>query len=288
MITEDIATYFSNTLYVGDHTGVLGKLLLPNRFWTESQISSIVFEECIASQTSKNMELFPGYTPLASLFFEDGYNGASGGRGGCCLPSQSIAIGDVIIYIDLYYSGDGSIQNIDPGLTTTISVTISDITINGGFGNSPDGRLVLAQDTGNGPGIASLIQTELDNYFVGNLGNPMNVFMSAEASPEYAFEYALGQYDVNVFNGLKLTIRKNDPINPGGGPYLVKAVLRDNFATSQFMLPAYIKTSAFGFSGPLLGNWTCLGLDYLSNPAQEYQQNLPFPYRGFSYGAIPY
>jgi hypothetical protein len=225
------------------------------------------------------MELAIGYLPQATLFGLDGYNGASGGKGGCCLPSSNLAGGDIDLYIDIYYSPDGSIDQIDPGQTYTITVPISNPTINGGNGNSPDSRLILAQDTGSGDGIATLIQTELDAYFISYLGNPFNNYIQASAAPEYAYQYTFGNYDVNVFNGLKLTMLANNPF--GGPPFIAKVGLRDSFAVNT-PIP-YKKTAAFGTVSAYSGIWTCFYYSDLANPYQTTLTSYPGPMRGFSY-----
>jgi len=289
MLAGDISTFFNDTAYLGDGFGNLSALSQPPRYWTPNQISSIIFETSMASQTSKSLELFTTYQPLASIFGEDGYMGLSGGMGGCCLPAFNLCGAPVTLFLNLEYSPGGQIQSIDPGLTVTIPVVVSDSLINGGNGNSPDGRLVLAQDTSGGTGFASMIQSELDDYFINVLGHPTNDFVKAEASPDYAYKYASSSYDVNVFNGLKITIMRNDPsdpLNPGIPPYLVRITLSDNFST--FPLPTYNQTKAFGTSGVSPGNWTCFAYDYVANPAQLYRPDLPFPYRGFTYGPVPY
>lgn len=289
MLPGDVSTYFDQTIYVGDYTSVLSSLTLPDRYWTTDQIDSLVFESAIATQTSKNLEMFPGFLPLATIFGEDGNYGLDGGVGGCCLPCFNIA-GDVVeLQLDIQYSPSGSLQGIDPGYTYTLNIIISDNTINGGQGNSTDARLVLAQDTGAGSGIATLMQAALDDYFINILGNPSNDFVTVDASPDYAYQFSKGSYSVDTFNGLKISILKNSPINPVGGPYLVKIDLKDTFGSKFAMNAPYNKTSAFGVRNPFYpGNWTCMGFDYLCNPAQDYNQSLPVPYRGFSYGNINY
>ena len=278
MLPSDIINYFSGHLYFGDISNGLDPLLTL-RGWTESQVLDLVFSTSVASQTSKSMELAIGYLPQATLFGLDGYNGASGGKGGCCLPSSNLAGGDIDLYIDIYYSPDGSIDQIDPGQTYTITVPISNPTINGGNGNSPDSRLILAQDTGSGDGIATLIQTELDAYFISYLGNPFNNYIQASAAPEYAYQYTFGNYDVNVFNGLKLTMLANNPF--GGPPFIAKVGLRDSFAVNT-PIP-YKKTAAFGTVSAYSGIWTCFYYSDLANPYQTTLTSYPGPMRGFSY-----
>ena len=278
MLPSDIINYFSGHLYFGDISNGLDPLLTL-RGWTESQVLDLVFSTSVASQTSKSMELAIGYLPQATLFGLDGYNGASGGKGGCCLPSSNLAGGDIDLYIDIYYSPDGSIDQIDPGQTYTITVPISNPTINGGNGNSPDSRLILAQDTGSGDGIATLIQTELDAYFISYLGNPFNNYIQASAAPEYAYQYTFRNYDVNVFNGLKLTMLANNPF--GGPPFIAKVGLRDSFAVNT-PIP-YKKTAAFGTVSAYSGIWTCFYYSDLANPYQTTLTSYPGPMRGFSY-----
>ena len=279
MLPSDIIDYFSGHLYFGDINNGLSGLLKPQRGWTESQVFDLVFSTSVANQTSKSMELAFGYLPQATLFGFDGYNGASGGKGGCCLPSSNVAGGNIDIYIDIYYSPDGSIDQIDPGQTYTIIVPISNPSINGGNGNSPDARLILAQDTISDTGIATKIQAGLDDYFINVLSKPLNTYIQASASPEYAYQYSFANYDVDVFNGLKLTILANNPLD--AAPYIAKVGLRDSLAANTMM--PYSKTAAFGTVSAYTGIWTCFYYDYLANPYQASLTSYTRPVRGFSY-----
>ena len=279
MLPGDINTYFSNVIYLGDVYQALAELAKPPRSWTESQIFDLFFETSVATQTSKSLELDFTLTPLASSFGFDGYNGLSGGHGGCCLPSRLVAGGDIIITVNFYYSNDGSINGIDPGQTDTINITISDATINGGMGNSPDNLVVLAQDTANGDGIATLMQAAFDDYFVNTLGNVSNTFVQASASPDYAYRADSMTYDINVFNGLKITIISNQA-KASIGFSLVKMEFTDNFIN---LGPGYKNTSAFGPSPLPQGNWTCFYYNYIANPYQVIDTGFNRPKRGFSY-----
>ena len=135
MLPGDLGTYFNKIFYFADIQGY-GKSLIDNRYWTSTQVSSLIFNEfSIGYQSSKALEVafYSGEYPVAYESELDGAGGASGGYGGACLPSASYVSGTVKLYLTVRFStGFPCINNIESGYDITVEVTISDISIAGG------------------------------------------------------------------------------------------------------------------------------------------------------------
>lgn len=269
MIPGDLGTYFNNVFYFTD-SFTYAKTLEVDRSWTSGQIDDLIFNDTsIGYQSSKGLELAVSTLqyPAAYILGLDGAAGASGGFGGACLPSASFAgTPTVELYLTLKYSPSGSINDIDPGFDVGITGIVSDLSIFGGIGNCPDGTLTVAQDTGLGDGIATII-----NSAISTAGYSSNVV--ASASPDYAWLYNSGLYDPEAFNGLKISI-----INRGSvPPYLVAVDLSDNgpWGMSPF----------FGFPNSTgTSNWLSFNSNRIANPYQISNITYPAPVRGWYFG----
>jgi len=274
MLPGDLTAYFNNIFYFADIQGY-GKSLVSNRYWTSTQVSNLIFNEfSIGYQSSKALEVafYSGEYPVAYESELDGAGGASGGYGGACLPSASYVSGTVTLYLTLRFSTvSPCINNIESGYDMTVDVTISDILISGGVGNSPDGTLVFMQDTGAGLGVASLINAAL----VSN-GNGFENNIVASASPDYAWMYNIGLVDPNTFNGLKISIIDNDW--GGSGLFIAAVDLSDNGPwAGRRGVPT---TATIGKT-----NWISFNTNRIANPYQIANPGSTGPVRGWYFGA---
>jgi hypothetical protein len=269
MIPGDLGTYFSHIFYFADVLGY-GESIKVNRYWNNNLVNSLIFNETsFGYQSSRALELSLslGNAPTAYIMGLDGANGLSGGTGGACLPS-SVFSGSlpIVLYLTVKFSHSGSIDTIDPSLDVIISVLVSDISINFGQGNSPDGNLVFMQDTPGGTGVATAINNALIAY-----GYDSNIV--ASASPDYAWASESGWYDVNTFNGLKIAIIDRG-IFP---PYIAAVDLSDNGPWPS--APYFGVPNVTGSS-----NWISFNTNRIANP---YQLNFTFeiqPKRGWEFG----
>ena len=271
MLPGDLGTYFNKIFYFADIQGY-GKSLIDNRYWTSTQVSSLIFNEfSIGYQSSKALEVafYSGEYPVAYESELDGAGGASGGYGGACLPSASYVSGTVKLYLTVRFStGFPCINNIESGYDITVEVTISDA---GGVGNSPDGTLIFMQDTGAGSGVASLINAAL----VSN-GNLLENNIVASASPDYAWMYNIGLVDPNTFNGLKISIIDNDWL--GSGLFIAAVDLSDNGPwAGRRGVPT---TATIGKT-----NWISFNTNRIANPYQIANPGSTGPVRGWYFGA---
>ena len=267
MIPGDLGTYFSNIFYFADTNGY-DKSLVTNRYWSNQQVQDLIFNEAsIGYQSSRALELnISGLAvPAAYGAGLDGATGMSGGKGGACLPSsQFISSSSIELYLTIKFSNTGTINTIDAGQDVVISVVISS---GGSTGNSPDGNLVVMQDTTTGSmdGVATII-----NNAITSAGYSSNIV--ASASSDYAWASNLGTYDPNAFNGLKISI-----IDRGVGPYIVAVDLSDNGPWSPYSYPG-TPTS------PGISNWISFNTNRIANPYQTVYTSADTPVRGWYFG----
>jgi hypothetical protein len=270
MIPGDLRNYFNYVFYFAD-VFAYGKSMKVNRYWTGNLVDSLIFNETsFGYQSSRSLELSIAYgdAPTAYIVGLDGANGASGGTGGACLPSSSfIGFPSIEINLTIKFSNDGSINSINPSLDVLVNVIVSDMSINAGQGNSPDGNLVFMQDTPAGTGVATAINDAL--ILAGYDSN-----IVAYASPDYAWASESGWYDSNTFNGLKIAI-----IDRGGSPPYITAVdLSDNGPWPPYMTYPGVP-STVGRT-----NWISFNTNRIANP---YQLNITSdnqPKRGWDFG----
>ena len=277
MLPGDLGTYFNNIFYFADIQGY-GKSLVNNRYWTSTQVSNLIFNEfSIGYQSSKALEVafYSGEYPVAYAAELDGAGGAGGGYGGACLPSAALVGGTVKLYLTVRFStGFPCINNIEYGYDITVEVTISDISIAGGVGNSPDGTLVFMQNTGAGSGVASLINAALvsdPNLLENNI--------VASASPDYAWMYNIGLVDPNTFNGLKISIIDND--YQGSGLFIAAVDLSDNGPWAPYTFWPGVPVAG----NPGKTNWISFNTNRIANPYQIANPGSTGPVRGWYFGA---
>ena len=276
MIPGDLKIYFSYVFYFAD-VFAYGKSMTANRYWTNDLVDALIFNETsFGYQSSRALELSiaNGNAPAAYAIGLDGANGASGGLGGACLPSASSSgVPTIELYLTIKFSGNGSIDDIDPSLDVEILVVVSDISsISAGQGNSPDGRLVFMQDTPAGTGVATAINSAI-------IGSGYDSNIVASASPDYAWASGLAgalSYDANTFNGLKIAIidRGSTP------PYITAVVLSDNGPWLPY-------TSYPGVPDPIGSinfNWISFNTNIIANPYQLSATSDPQPKRGWEFG----
>lgn len=254
--------------YFADTYNQLSNLYPPSsREWTPNDVSELVFNDLsFATQTSRSLELSSTGQPAAYYLGIDGSFGASGGKGGCCLPSIAVTGVDVILYFTFYYSTDGSISGINS--SSEYSVVISDYSINSGFGNSLDGEWVLACDTPSGDGIATLINNML-------AANSLSSYIEASASPTYAWKANSSLYYTETFQGLRLSIK-----DMGIGPYLCKVSVSSNYSQWPGALST-IPESGINGSVPNV-NWLGWYKSDIMNPSQ-FTDSQSFPKRGWEF-----
>ena len=259
MIPNDLGTYFNNVFYFND-VFAYAKNLETVRYWSPSQITSLIFNDTsVGYQSSKSSELYPAALPAAYLMGLDGIGGFN--PGGPCLPSATfIGSGTIEIYLTLKFSPTGSIDQIDPGLDVVINVLISS-----GPGNSPDTNLVVAQDTGGGSGIATLINDAITTAGYSS-------YVVASASPDYAWNYDSMTYDTSLFNGLKIAI-----IDRGTAPYLVAVDLSDNGPWTPYPYEGFPT-----ITGSI--TWLAFNTNRVANPYQIKDPFYDTPVRGWYFG----
>jgi hypothetical protein len=258
MIPNDLLDYFFGVFYFAD-TGGYGKNLTNIRFWTPPQVEALIFNEVsIGYQTSRASELFDAALPAAYFMGLDGIGGFN--PGGPCLPSANFIGTPIEIYLTLRYSTSGNITGIDPGLDVVIPVLVSS-----GSGNTPDGNLMVAQDTPGGVGIASLI-----NNAIMTAG--YDPYIVASASPDYSWLSNSGLYDISLFNGLKIAIIDRDT-----GPYLVAVDLSDNGPWIPYPYEGF-PTSTGNIT------WLSFNTNRVANPYQTNYTDSIEPVRGWFFG----
>ncbi len=266
MLPGDIGTYFGNAFNFADVLSVT-KPLVDDRYWTVSDVESIVFNDTsVASQSSRSLEIANASLIFPAAFkvsVDGGYTGVPTGRGGICLPASTFTVGgpEIHLFFNIEYSSTGSISTINPALTHQVDIPIS----MGSPGNTPDGNLITAQDSAYGTfyGIASLINMELTNQ--GYSG-----YIQADASPEYA--WGRGQnnmgtwYNPNEFQGLKISILDRGPTGPSN-QLITRITITDNGPWAVNSDPAS-SFYATGLTGGLTANWLGFYNDYIANPWQ--------------------
>jgi hypothetical protein len=275
MIPGDLADYFFNVFYFAD-VFAYGKSMTVNRYWTDALVDSLIFNETsFGYQSSRALELSiaNGNAPTAYKEGLDGAGGASGGLGGACLPAAVFTgFPTVELNLTIRFSNNGDIDSINPSLDVVVNVIVSDLTISGGQGNSPDGQLVFMQDTPAGDGVATSINNALTA-----LGYDSNII--AFASPDYAWASGLPgplAYDVNTFNGLKIAIIDRGSTNP----YITAVDLSDNGPW-----PPYINYPGVPNPiGTINSNWISFNTDRIANPYQLNVTSDPQPKRGWEFG----
>lgn len=268
MIPGDLGTYFSNVFYFADVFAYANSMVV-NRYWTNNLVTDLIFnEKSFGYQSSRSLELSiaNGDAPTAYIVGLDGSGGASGGVGGACLPSAaSVGTGTIELNLTIKF-GRGDINTIDPNLDVVVNVVVSDISVSSGAGNSPDGRLVLMQDTALGTGVASAINNAL-------IAAGYNSNIVAEASPDYAWASDSGFYDTNTFNGLKISI-----IDRGSDEIVIVAVdLSDNGPWKPWEYPGV--PDKIGRT-----NWISFNTNRIANPYQLKFTSDPQPKRGWDFG----
>jgi hypothetical protein len=270
MKTGDLGTYFSNVFYFAD-VFAYGKSMVVNRYWTNDLVDSLIFNETsFGYQSSRALELsIPfGDGPTAYIVGLDGAGGLSGGIGGACLPSAFYAASPTVeLYLTIKFSILGDIDTINPLLDVQIPVVVSDKSVAGVTGNSPDGNLVFMQNTPGGTGVATSINNALIAF-----GYDSNIV--ASASPDYAWASGSGLYDENTFNGLKIAI-----IDRGSSPPYITAVdLSDN--------GPWAPNINFPGVPNMIGrtNWISFNTNRIANPYQLNITSDPQPKRGWEFG----
>ena len=272
MIPGDLKVYFSYVFYFAD-VFAYGKLMATTRYWTDALVDALIFNETsFGYQSSRALELSiaNGNAPAAFAIGLDGATGASGAVGGACLPSAKLTGTDTVeLYLTIKFSGNGSIDDINPLLDVIVPVVVSDKLVAGGLGNSPDGSLVFMQNTPGGTGVATSINNALIAF-----GYNSNIV--ASASPDYAWAAGSGLYDTNTFNGLKIAI-----IDRGSTPPYITAVdLSDNGPWLPY-------TSYPGVPNPIGSinfNWISFNTNRIANPYQLSATSDPQPKRGWEFG----
>jgi hypothetical protein len=137
--------------------------------------------------------------------------------------------------------------------------------VSSGPGNTPDENLVVAQDTVDGSGIATLI-----NDAVTTAG--YSSYVVASASPDYSWLSDSGLYDINLFNGLKIAITDRDT-----GPYLVAVDLSDNGPWLPYPYEGF-PTSTGNIT------WLAFNTNRVANPYQIRYSFYDTPVRGWYFG----
>lgn len=264
MFPNDISTYFNDNFYIGD----VGNNLGSNTIQTDVGISNFIdlfFEDSYYASQSSVSITGTGLQPVAFSLNLDGANGLSGGFGLQCLPSRSLAGSDIKLTLTVESSTDGTILGYSPIYNVAINVTISDA--GSPTGNSPDGTLIFAQDTGAGSGFVSKINSAIS---AAGFSSAIEAF----AGPDFCYKPGLysgneGQY----FQGFKLVIKDNvNPVNAGVKIVRVRISSNSSSWTSPYNYPVAGSTQSL--------NWLGLYNDYISNPYQEINQNKQ-AFRGF-------
>jgi hypothetical protein len=281
MLPGDIGTYFGDQFIFADVLSVT-KTLVDNRYWTVSDVESIVFSDTsVASQSSRSLEIggIPTHNPVAYKEQLDGGYGTT--VGGICLPSFNYANAEIILTLKIEYSVTGSISGINSSLDDNIEIMISNPGLGGGMGNTPNGLLITAQDTayGSQTGLASLINSEL--AIRGYSG-----YIGATASSAYAWTSGNGiaggpgtTYSDHEFPGLGISILDRGPTGPVTSAYITRITISDN---GPWVIPPNPLNTYTAAGGTY--NWLGFYNDYIANPWQITNQADSQPRREWYFG----
>jgi hypothetical protein len=278
MFPYDLSTYFNSAFYVGDVSNASSASYITGDVGI-SNFNSLFFNDAYyASQSSVSISgpWIDGSTIFPAAYLEalDGANGASGPIGLQCLPARQLVGDDVRLVLTIENSVNGTIGGYSPAADNTINVLISDGA--NPTGNSPDGNLVFAQDTG-ASGYVSLI-----NAAITAAGFSSNI--EAFASPNFCYKPLIyssseGQY----FQGMKMVIKNNiNALNPS--LKIIRVKITSNVSSWMSPFNLYPVTGRPTNPGIADGNWLGFASEYVSNPYQENNTDAQ-AFRGFIFKA---
>lgn len=278
MFPYDLSTYFNSAFYVGDFSNSTSSATIISEVGIFNFNSLFFNDAYYASESSVSIsgKWTDGTTIFPAAYLEglDGANGASGPIGLQCLPSRQLVGDDVRLVLTIQNSTDGTINGYVSGADNTINVLISDGATP--TGNSPDGNLFFAQDTG-ASGYVSLI-----NAAITAAGFSSNV--EAFASPDYCYKPLVyssneGQY----FQGMKMVIKNN--VNALNSSYkIIRVKIESNISSWASPYNLYPVAGRPTNPGTADGNWLGFASEFVSNPYQE-SNNASQPFRGFIFKA---
>lgn len=257
MFPGDIHTIFSNKFYFADTSNQL--VDLGNiRYWSNSAITTLIRDNSFGTATSRGSEIAPYQIPGIKYSLNGGYSNSIGGP---CLPASALtpSDSDVYLYVSVYVSED---QSFNSNLAYSFSCLLSS---GGDPGNSPDGLLIMAQDTVDGNGIVTSL-----NYSIGI--NNLSLYIESVADGIYTPFETLGgisdggNTDSTEFYGIRISV-KDDYIssaligNAGpysgtslNGKYITYITVSGNNGDWPYTEPAY--------------QWLGLYVDTIANPYQ--------------------
>ena len=271
MYPGDIYSYLGNTFYFADSYETLAGLT-GSRYWSNDSILLLCTDTSFASISSKSYEISGSDLPATKELLNGGFTGGSI-YGGPCVPSDNLNDSEPSIVLDFYCSPDRNLSNVT--LTSSIIVTLGAK----GISNSPDGNLILCQDTSYGSlfGVSSILNDYFSLYDLGP-------YVGATSSPyfsTYENRY-LNDPDYpqpSEFNGIRISIlddyitssKGTLPLGLTGDSYLLKIVMSGE-------TPAGLT----GSNSYKISEWLGLSQDFIVNPYQ-YSTDQESPRRGWRF-----
>ena len=270
MWPNDISGVLGNQFYFADAQGALTTPLTvgasgdyTKRCWSDTALNLFLNEVPYASISSKSWE--DSQSPLPSKV-----NGITGGLNsyGPCYPS-SFGMGGVDVAITLRFYGGPTRSFSGASLLGSLIVNVSTSNVRG---NSPDGNLLLAQDTAyyTQKGLAFKLNSAFSS---ANL----TPYMSAVASQYLATYELMPGVDRDEFNGLQISI-DDEYVSGSKGPQpiLSSGSIPDGYFITkvEFVNTAGGWLSPFGTGYPSY-NWLGFRYQNLYNPANSTYDSGP-------------
>lgn len=278
MYPYDIGTYFNGTFYFADVNNQLAYLLekqevVPKfqkyvwtkRHWSENSINLLMNDTSFGSVSSKNIELLQTRPSGVALGLTGGFGVDD--IGGPCLPSQNLTISDVELYFDVY---------CDSGRNLSSSTLVGSFTVVGstGKGNSPNGNVLLAQDTLDytKTGLVSILNTAFAS-------NDLSPYIGATASQNLSYFETYDKMKPADYNGIRISIL-DDYVTSS------KGTLPFGITTDTYLLKVVMSTNYTEWDSPYdqFQGMIYLGINQttITNPHQSTNPTTPKREWGFS------
>lgn len=257
MWPNDISGVLGNQFYFADSSGALTTPLTvgasgdyTKRCWSDDALDLFLNNVSYASVSSKSWENSQSALPSK-------VNGVDGGLNsrGPCYPA-SIAMGGIDVAITLRFYGGPTRSWSGSSLLGSLVINVS---TSNARGNSPDGTILLAQDTGyyTQKGLAFKLNSAFSS---ANL----TPYMSAVASKYLATYELMPEVDRDEFNGLQVSIIDEYVTSAKGSlPILSAGSIPDGY----FITKVEFTNTAGSWTGPFTGypsyNWLGFYLDGL-------------------------
>ncbi len=260
MYPSDISTLFGGNFYFADVSNQLRNLYLDG--WTTSAIESMLNETSFGSISSQNIKSYPGDTLAGtSRGFTGGF---PSNKTGPCLPSGNLVGADVNMALTFF---GGPTNNLNSA--TLLGTSVITISPNGASGNSPNGSLMVCQDTiyNGGTGIVSILNSQFASL-------NLTPYVGATASVDFTPYMGAGVVEPSDFNGIRIAILDQ---------YITasKGALPFGLTSDTYLLKILISLNSISWSFDA-GDMDLLGIidPVVVNPYQ-WSTNVTEPRRGW-------